>query len=279
MGLKRKHIVRVISQTLRGFTAGEMGMQAVALSFFTTMAFVPFLAVIFAISNKVGLGAYLKDLLYQNFGHEEILNYLLGFAENIIATSRQGIYGVVSFIIFLWMVIWLMICIEKAFNKIWKVGKSRVLWKRMLVYGTTMVASPFIIIIFLSVSLTIADGLNLLGMEIPLFGSVSGILVWAAFFLFVVIVLTCIYIFVPNAKVRFMPAFSSAAVAGAAFTVIQYMYLETQVFVSRMNSIYGIFAAVPLFMVWLNIGWFIVLMGSELSHSLQSLTSCTESVK
>ena len=261
MGLKRKHIVRVISQTLRGFTAGEMGMQAVALSFFTTMAFVPFLAVIFAISNKVGLGAYLKDLLYQNFGHEEILNYLLGFAENIIATSRQGIYGVVSFIIFLWMVIWLMICIEKAFNKIWKVGKSRVLWKRMLV------------------SLTIADGLNLLGMEIPLFGSVSGILVWAAFFLFVVIVLTCIYIFVPNAKVRFMPAFSSAAVAGAAFTVIQYMYLETQVFVSRMNSIYGIFAAVPLFMVWLNIGWFIVLMGSELSHSLQCLTSCTESVK
>ena len=263
--------IRIVILTAKNFSRQNVGQQAVALSFFTTMAFVPFLAVAFAISNYAGLGEYLRELIYDNFGHDMIVDQILSFADNIIAASQQDIYGIISSLIFLWMVIWLLSRVEWSFNRIWKVDRNRILWKRVLAYILTMTASPFIIIVFLSVSLTIADGINTLGLEIPFLSTFSTFLIWLAFYVFMVIVLGVMYVLIPNARVRLLPALSAAAISSLAFTIVQYLYLETQMFVSRMNAVYGVFAAIPLFMVWLNIGWFIVLLGSELSYVFQNV--------
>ena len=256
--------IRIVILTAKNFSRQNVGQQAVALSFFTTMAFVPFLAVAFAISNYAGLGEYLRELIYDNFGHDMIVDQILSFADNIIAASQQDIYGIISSLIFLWMVIWLLSRVEWSFNRIWKVDRNRILWKRVLAYILTMTASPFIIIVFLSVSLTITDGINTLGLEIPFLSTFST-------YVFMVIVLGVMYVLIPNARVRLLPALSAAAISSLAFTIVQYLYLETQMFVSRMNAVYGVFAAIPLFMVWLNIGWFIVLLGSELSYVFQNV--------
>lgn len=263
--------IRIVILTAKNFSRQNVGQQAVALSFFTTMAFVPFLAVAFAISNYAGLGEYLRELIYDNFGHDMIVDQILSFADNIIAASQQDIYGIISSLIFLWMVIWLLSRVELSFNRIWKVDRNRILWKRVLAYILTMTASPFIIIVFLSVSLTITDGINTLGLEIPFLSTFSTFLIWLAFYVFMVIVLGVMYVLIPNARVRLLPALSAAAISSLAFTIVQYLYLETQMFVSRMNAVYGVFAAIPLFMVWLNIGWFIVLLGSELSYVFQNV--------
>ena len=262
---------RIIILTAKNFSRQNVGQQAVALSFFSTMALVPFLAVAFAISNYAGLGTYLRELIYENFGRDTIVDHILTFADNIIAASQQGIYGIISFLIFLWMVIWLMSRVEWSFNRIWKVERNRILWKRMLAYAATMTASPFIIMVFLSVALSISDGINAIGLEIPLLSSISTFLIWLSFFVFMVIVLTAMYILIPNAKVRLLPAFSASVISSVAFTTVQYLYMETQMFVSRLNAVYGVFAAIPLFMVWLNIGWFIILLGSELSYVFQNV--------
>ena len=263
--------IRIVILTAKNFSRQNVGQQAVALSFFTTMAFVPFLAVAFAISNYAGLGEYLRELIYDNFGHDIIVDQILSFADNIIAASQQDIYGIISSLIFLWMVIWLLSRVEWSFNRIWKVDRNRILWKRVLAYILTMTASPFIIIVFLSVSLTITDGINTLGLEIPFLSTFSTFRIWLAFYVFMVIVLGVMYVLIPNARVRLLPALSAAAISSLAFTIVQYLYLETQMFVSRMNAVYGVFAAIPLFMVWLNIGWFIVLLGSELSYVFQNV--------
>ncbi len=263
--------IRIIVLTAKNFSHQNVGQQAVALSFFTTMAFVPFLAVAFAISNYAGLGDYLRGLIYENFGHDMIVDQILTFADNIVAASQQGIYGIISSLVFLWMVIWLLSRVEWSFNRIWKVDRNRILWKRILAYVITMAASPFIIMVFLSVALSISDGINTLGLEIPFLSSISTFLIWLTFFAFMIIVLTVMYILIPNARVRVLPAVSAAVISSLAFTVVQYLYLETQMFVSRMNAVYGVFAAIPLFMVWLNIGWFIVLLGSELSYVFQNV--------
>jgi membrane protein len=81
------------------------------------------------------------------------------------------------------------------------------------------------------------------------------------------------YKFIPNAKVNYRSAFHASIPAALAFTLIQYMYLETQVFVSRLSTVFGAFAAVPLFMVWINIGWFIILIGAELAYAFQNVDS------
>ena len=119
--------IRIVILTAKNFSRQNVGQQAVALSFFTTMAFVPFLAVAFAISNYAGLGEYLRELIYDNFGHDMIVDQILSFADNIIAASQQDIYGIISSLIFLWMVIWLLSRVEWSFNRIWKVDRSRIL--------------------------------------------------------------------------------------------------------------------------------------------------------
>ena len=53
------------------------------------------------------------------------------------------------------------------------------------------------------------------------------------------------------------------------FTVFQYLYLETQVFVSRINDVYGVIAAIPLFLIWMNYSWQIIIYGAQLTRSLQ----------
>ena len=65
------------------------------------------------------------------------------------------------------------------------------------------------------------------------------------------------------------PAFKAALIAGIGFTAVQYLYLETQVLVAKQNAIYGVLAALPLFMIWLNLGWTIILYGAELSYAFQ----------
>lgn len=263
--------IRIIILTVKNFIMMNLGQQAVALSFYTVMAFVPFIAVTFTISDYFNFGDYLRELIYQHFSSTEVINKVLLFANNIINSANEGIYGIVSFMVFLWFVVWLMMCVEKSFNHIWKIKKTRVLWRRLLYYFITMIASPFVIIIFLMVSLTITDGIYTLGVEIPIFEHINSFLVWGAFALFMIIILTTTYVLIPTTKVRFGPALGAAIIAGISFTLVQYLYLETQVLVSRMNAVYGVFAVVPLFMAWLNIGWLIVLVGSQLSYVFQNV--------
>lgn len=263
--------IRIIILTVKNFVQMNLGQQAVALSFYTVMAFVPFIAVTFTISDYFNFGDYLRELIYLHFSSKEIINQVLLFANNIINSANEGIYGIISFMVFLWFVVWLMFCVDKSFNQVWKIKKTRVLWRRLLYYFITMLASPFVIIIFLMVSLTIADGIHTLGVAIPILEHINNFLVWGAFALFMIIILTVTYMAIPNTKVRFGPSLGAAVIAGLSFTAVQYLYLETQVLVSRMNAVYGVFAVVPLFMAWLNIGWLIVLVGAQLSYVFQNV--------
>ena len=265
--------IRIIILTIKNYTRVDIGQQAVALSFYTLMAFIPFIAVIFAISDYFNFGDYLRDLIYQHFTSKEIIDKILFFANNIINSAKEGIYGVFSFFVFLYFVVWLMFCVEKSFNQLWKIKNRRIWWKRIVYYTITMLASPFLVIILLTVSLTITDGINTLGIAIPILEQINNFLVWVVFALFMVLFLTITFMVIPNTKVKFAPALMAAIMAGLSFTVVQYLYLETQVMVSRLNAVYGVFAVVPLFMAWLNISWFIILIGAQLSYVFQNVNN------
>lgn len=265
--------IRIIILTIKNYTRVDIGQQAVALSFYTLMAFIPFIAVIFAISDYFNFGDYLRDLIYQHFTSKEIIDKILFFANNIINSAKEGIYGVISFFVFLYFVVWLMFCVEKSFNQLWKIKNRRIWWKRIVYYTITMLASPFLVIILLTVSLTITDGINTLGIAIPILEQINNFLVWVVFALFMVLFLTITFMVIPNTKVKFAPALMAAIMAGLSFTVVQYLYLETQVMVSRLNAVYGVFAVVPLFMAWLNISWFIILIGAQLSYVFQNVNN------
>ena len=262
--------LKVVIITIKTFSAQKIGFQAVALSFFSTMSVVPFIAVAVAVTGGFGLSGKLKDLLYHNFENsEQIIDAVLNSAENIISTAQSSLMGLISALLFVWIVIWMMMSVERVFNNVWKVQKSRRLLKRVPFYLAVLLISPFVIMVFFAGSFVYSNALEYLGLDMEALSAFKTLLTWVLFAAVAILTFSAMYKFIPNAKVDYSNALRAAVLSGAAFTVVQYLYLETQVFVTRLNAIYGAFAAVPLFMVWINMGWFIILIGAELSYTFQ----------
>ena len=262
--------LKVMMITIKTFSSEKIGFQAVALSFFSTMSVIPFVAIVFAITGGFGLADKLKEFLYDYFNHsQQIIDTVLGFAQNIIDTAQSSAVGLVSALLFFWIVIWMMLNVEKVFNNVWRVQKSRNLFRRLSVIIAMLFVSPFIVMVFFGGSFVYSHALGYLGLNIESFNTFKTILSWTLFGTLATFTFSAMYKFIPNAPVDYPNALRAAAYSGIAFTVMQYLYLETQVFVTRLNGIYGAFAAVPLFMIWINIGWFIILIGAELSYAFQ----------
>ena len=266
--------LKVMMITIKTFSSEKIGFQAVALSFFSTMSVIPFVAIVFAITGGFGLADKLKEFLYDYFNNsQQIIDTVLGFAQNIIDTAQSSAVGLVSALLFFWIVIWMMMSVEKVFNNVWRVQKSRNLFKRLSVIIAMLFVSPFIVMVFFGGSFVYSHALGYLGLNIESFNTFKTILSWTLFGTLATFTFSAMYKFIPNARVDYPNALRAAAYSGIAFTVMQYLYLETQVFVTRLNGIYGAFAAVPLFMIWINIGWFIILIGAELSYAFQHVDS------
>jgi membrane protein len=174
---------------------------------------------------------------------------------------------------FAYIVIWMMLNVERVFNNVWRVKKSRNIFKRLSYVLAMILISPFVVMVFFAGSFVYSHALEYIGIDLETFSTVKTISAWLLFSATAVFTFSAMYKFIPNAVVKYGSALRAAIPAGVAFAIVQYMYLETQVLVTRLSAVYGAFAAVPLFMVWINIGWFIILIGAELSYAFQNVDS------
>ena len=258
--------LKVLIITIKGFARDKISIQATYLSFFTAMSVVPFVSLMFAVTNGFGAGNRMEELLFSYFeGNEEIISYILSFASNVISTSQGGLFGLINLLFLLSTIIWLMLSIEKAFNEIWKINNGRAIHRRAIYYLVLLIVSPFVIFIFLT--------LQSIGLEIDRYIPITSIFTWIISYFFIAGVFTVMYKYIPNTKVKIAAAFNSALILAFAFIVVQFFYLETQLMVTGLNTVYGVFAAIPLFLIWMNISWTLILFGAELSHAFQNVDS------
>lgn len=270
----RAHFIkdlRVLVVTIKTFSAEKIGFQAVALSFFCTMAAVPFMAVAFAITGGLGLEDTLKQLLVSNIPNQQAVDTLFGYAQNVIDTAQSSPVGLVSALLFTWLVLWMMMCVESVFNNVWRVNKSRNIFKRLTFYLVILGLSPFVVLLFFTGAIVYSNVLDVLVPDAVFSENIKNFLGWIVFAAVSVMTFSAMYKFIPNHYVRYKDALKAALLSGVLFTILQYLFLETQIFVSRLNTIYGAVAAIPLFMFWLNFGWFIILIGAELSYAFQNV--------
>ena len=270
----RAHFIkdlRVLVVTIKTFSAEKIGFQAVALSFFCTMAAVPFMAVAFAITGGLGLEDTLKQLLVSNIPNQQAVDTLFGYAQNVIDTAQSSPVGLVSALLFTWLVLWMMMCVESVFNNVCRVNKSRNIFKRLTFYLVIMGLSPFVVLLFFAGAIVYSNVLDVLVPDVAFSENIKNFLGWVVFAAVSVMTFSAMYKFIPNHYVRYKDALKAALLSGVLFTILQYLFLETQIFVSRLNTIYGAVAAIPLFMFWLNFGWFIILIGAELSYAFQNV--------
>ena len=262
--------VKVALITAKTYAQQKIGPQAVALSYLSVMALVPFLAIVFAITGGLGVDGLLKDFMYSNFSaNQGVIDTVLSFSQNIIDTARSGWMGLLNALLFLWIIYRLMAGVESAFNNVWKVNGNRSLVRRLSYYLLILILSPFVILVLFSGSFAYTNLLEYMGMDLEEFSFIKKLLSWLLFVAVAALTFSAMYKFIPKYRVEYGVAFRAALFAAVAFTGMQFLYLETQLLVTRLNGVYGTFAAIPLFMVWLNISWNIILMGAELSYSFQ----------
>lgn len=262
--------MKILLITIRTFSTEKIGFQAVALSFFSTMSVVPFIAIVFAITGGLGLADKLAEFLYGYFQNsQQVIDFIIGSARNIIESSQGGGMGAVSALLFAWIVVWMMLSVERVFNNVWKVTRNRNIFKRLSYIIAMLLIAPFVIMVFFSGTIFYSNALELLGLDNEQLGIFKTLIAWLIFGIVATFTFSAMYKFIPNAKVNYGDALRAAIPAAIAFTAMNYLYLETQVMVTRLNAVYGVFAAVPLFMIWINVGWYIILIGSELSYAFQ----------
>jgi membrane protein len=267
--------VRIFILSVRGFTEDKIQLRASALTLYTLLSVVPILALGFGIAKGFGMDAYLKKQLVNNLeNNQEFLTKAIDFANNLLVRTKGGLVAGIGLLILFWTVIKVFINIESSFNDIWQIKKSRSFARKFSDYLSLMFISPVLFISASASNVFIYQTLHNIDDRIKIIGYVSPFIF---FFLklipyFLIIVLfTLVYIIMPNTKVNFKAGLTGGIFAGIVFLLVQWIYVKGQIGVSQYNAIYGSFAALPLFIIWVQLSWQIVLLGAKISYSTQNI--------
>jgi len=268
--------LRIIVIAARGFINNKVQIRASALTFYSLLSVVPLAAIGFAIAKGFGLDQNLEQQLIKNFEtQKEVMNWLLTNARNALEATKGGYMAGVGVIVLFWSVMSLLDSIESAFNNIWEIRVSRPWYRKFTDYLTIMLIAPIFIILSGSITVFINTKLNEFienSSMLEAMKPVIAFLVKLTPFILTWFVLTVLYIIMPNTKVRFKSALLAGIIAGTLLQFLQWLYIDLQFGITRLNSIYGSFAAIPLFIVWLQMSWVVVLLGAELSFANQNVS-------
>jgi membrane protein len=268
--------LKIILFAARGFANDKVQLRASALTFYSLLSIIPFAAIAFAIAKGFDLDQKLELLIKNNLNaHPEVLDWLLNSATNAIRETRGGYIAGVGMIILFWSVMSLLHHIENSFNHIWQVRASRPWYRKFTDYITIMLIAPVFIILSSSIKVFIGTDLASFMTRAPILDLfkplISGLVQFAPYVISWT-VLTILFIIMPNAKVKFIPALISGVVAGTILQILQWLYIDLQYGITKLNAIYGSFAAVPLLILLLQSSWIVVLLGAELSFANQNFS-------
>ena len=261
---------RTLVAAAMGFARRGGDSHASALTFYTLLSLVPVAAMAFGVAKGFGFEQMLeRELLKQFAAQQEVIRQVIEFARNMLDNTRGGLIAGVGVIVLFWSVIKVLGRIESNFNQIWGVS-SRTLVRKFTDYLSITIIAPVLLIMSGSVTVFIASQVTALSSQVGLqdvatpaislgLSLAPYVLLWLLF--------SMIYMIMPNTRVHFGSAFLAAVLAGTAFQLLQAGYVKFQIYVTSYNAIYGSFAALPLFLIWLQISWTIVLFGAEVAHA------------
>lgn len=270
----------ILKHSVVAFIENNDYLKASALTFYTLISIVPALAVAFGIAKGFGFEQYLEKELREVFEEQkEVIGYAMQFAMTMLQNAQGGVIAGVGLITLLWTNLSMLGNIENALNDIWKVRKPRSFSKKLTDYLAAMIICPIVLVVSSSLSVYLNTQITETVKENPYLEVMSPYLLFLlklvpyvlSSLLFIVI-----YLFIPNVTIRTAPRVWAGIIAGFAFQFWQWIYITFQVGISNYGAVYGTFAALPLFLIWVQVSWLIVLAGAELAAHLENELSCTE---
>ena len=244
-------VIKIASLAIRFFTTKRVMNQASALTYSTLLAIVPILAVVFAIARGFGYNKYIEVWFRDAFSSQpQVAEVIIGFVNSYLVHTKSGIFLGVGLVFMLYTVMMLVSNIENTFNEIWQVKRKRSIFRTFTDYMAMFFLFPILIVVSSGLSLFLATMASSMT-DFMLLGSAVR--------------------FMPNTHVKVKNAIVPGILAGIAMQIVQFVYIHSQIWVTGYNAIYGSFAALPLFMLWVQISWTICLFGAELTYTSQNL--------
>lgn len=268
-----KRAFNILKKAIINFVNDDCYTKASALTYYVLLSIVPVLAVLFGIAKGFGFEGPLKEDISLRFAEQpEVVDKLIQFANSWLQNAQGGLIAGVGTILLLWTVLGLLNSIEGALNGIWKVKLGRPYHWRLSNYLATIIIAPLFLVTVSSVNVYLShvahDPYQNFWIE-----AVSPFLLFLirlSPYLLSWMLFTFIYQFMPNTKVDFKVALMAGVLAGTAFQIWQWVYIQFQVMATSYGIIYGSFAALPLFLIWVQTSWLILLAGAELAVEIEN---------
>ena len=263
--------IKTLVLAIRGFIDEDLNVKASALTYSILFAMIPTIALIIAIAKGFGIEKLIRSSLEGTFfGQANLIPKVMEFVERYLETTQGGLFIGIGLAVLFYSVMNFFMQVEKAFNGIWKVNKSRSLFRQFTTYFSSILIIPILIVLSSGLSIFINTAIA----QSFLYDVLSPVLRFGfkfAPYVIIWFVFTIMYLIIPNTKVRFTNAFIAGVIAGTAFQLFQFLYIHGQVYLSRYNIVYGSFAAIPLLLLWLQVSFLIVLLGAEISYASQNI--------
>ena len=261
---KISNIISGIQRALENYKRANSALWVTSLCFYTLLSLVPVFAILFSLGSWLGVAeSIIIHLSKYSPLNEEMITFLVQFSENLLENARSGVLAGIGFLSLGWTLITMFSIVEKSFNDIWQVEKSRMILRKITDYIAFFLLFPLLI-------LTINGGMVIIGKKLEGIYDISPYLLQVIPSLSIFLFFTALYMLIPNTKVKLIPAFFSAVFTSVLFSGLQYFFIHLQVMIITYNKIYGSFSVIFIFFLWLKIMWFFIILGAHLSYFLQN---------
>jgi membrane protein len=263
--------IRVSYIVIRELAKGELNLRAMSLVFTTLLSLVPLIAVAFSVLKAFGAHNQIEPFLLNTLeplGEKgpEIANSIIGFVENV----KVGVLGSLGVTMLFYTIIALVQKIENAFNFVWRVSRARTFARRFTDYLSVVLIGPLLVFTALGLAASAMNAEVVQTLQaIEPFGTLILYVSKTIPYLMIIIAFTFLYMFIPNTRVNIKAAFLGATVAGVLWITIGKIFASFVASSSNYTAIYSSFAILFFFMIWLYLGWLILLTGTQVAFYLQ----------
>lgn len=260
------YMLKVAYLSVRNSYLDRLPFQANALTFITLLGLVPALAISFSLAKGLGFSDNLKALVINEYtaSQAEVLKYIISYVEN----TKVGTLGMVGLVMLVITLVLAISSVEETFNRVWEAPQSRNWLRKFTDYLSIMMICPMLVLAATTVWAAMSNYSVVQWMlDSPVLGTVASFGLSLGPFVLLAAAFIFIYLFLPNTRVPLISALVAGLVAAFLWWLVQSVYISFQVGVARYNALYGGFASLPLFMVWIQLSWTILLFGAELAHA------------
>lgn len=263
-------VLQTVILVARGFKNQTLVVRANSLSFALLFAFIPMLAMIYAIARGFGFEEMVSQQLAGSFLAEaNVAPVLLEWVERYLETARGGLFVGIGLVVLIWAVYAFFNMLENSFNSIWNVKKTRSFARRMTNYVMTLLLVPILVVVTSGISIFL-NSTEILASVLSAIEPLRKFMLRFIPFVATSAVFTWIFMAIPSTQVKFSSAIIPGVLMGFLYQVVQALSMFLVVLFTRMSIVYGAFSAIPLVLIWLHITCWLLLIGAELAFAIQN---------